>query len=448
MSPSQSPSNSPSMSPSMSLSSSPSLSPSIAPIPVNIRYAGPKGGAVFTNVDSVGTIDWADNGGSTDLEGAKYYNDSTQDKITLQVSEVSHYLQATGFGFTIPTGATIRGISVGVFKSVESGSVSCTSVQLVKSGTIVGDNKAQGDWSSNYYSQYGDEESLWGSAWTVDDVNDPDFGFAISVTNTGAGESVASIDYIEIIIYYSVSIAYDEFVTPKFEFQLDFNDQLDAVTWRRNLTRNFLQIDSLLPFNEIGHLGERVSINKLVCYKDGAWYAARAISGEYSRNIAMTIMSGELHDEVRLRRGGQISSESWNTPSGELLYLSKTLSGEFTTTPPFPRIPVGYAVGGNRIVLFATLDDTFGDTDSDNVGIGTKNFGTSGEHVLAIHNGTEPTSSPADQIEIYSVDITAGNASLGLRTEKAVVSDVGLSSTHSLTIRVNGSTYKIPLIGV
>lgn len=81
-----------------------------------------------------------------------------------------------------------------------------------------------------------------------------------------------------------------------------------------------------------------------------------------------------------------------------------------------------------------------------NVGIGDiTNWGTgSPKSVLGLINGTEPTSSVADQIAIYSVDLSAGNATLGLRTETAVVTE-SVVSDRTLSIRINGTTYKLCL---
>lgn len=78
--------------------------------------------------------------------------------------------------------------------------------------------------------------------------------------------------------------------------------------------------------------------------------------------------------------------------------------------------------------------------------IGVAAVGTSGAKVLGIGTGTEPSTSPADMVQLYSVDISAGNASLGLRTETAVATDAALVSTNSLTVRINGANYKIPLV--
>lgn len=80
-----------------------------------------------------------------------------------------------------------------------------------------------------------------------------------------------------------------------------------------------------------------------------------------------------------------------------------------------------------------------------NVGIKTTSFGTSAAGVLGIGNGTAPSTSPADMVQIFSVDISAGNASLGLNTETAVAADAALASTHTLKATINGTIYKILL---
>lgn len=86
----------------------------------------------------------------------------------------------------------------------------------------------------------------------------------------------------------------------------------------------------------------------------------------------------------------------------------------------------------------------FGVFDGGNAGLGVTAFGTSAAKVLGIGNGTEPSSSPADMVQLYSVDLSAGNATLGLRTETAVVSE-SVTSDRTLSVRINGTTYKICL---
>ena len=66
-------------------------------------------------------------------------------------------------------------------------------------------------------------------------------------------------------------------------------------------------------------------------------------------------------------------------------------------------------------------------TATGNVGIKATSFGTNAAGVLAIGNGTAPTTSPADAIQIWSADLlgSAGKAGLHIRTEDGVVHSLG-----------------------
>lgn len=81
-------------------------------------------------------------------------------------------------------------------------------------------------------------------------------------------------------------------------------------------------------------------------------------------------------------------------------------------------------------------------TSAQNIGIGTSTFGTSAAKVLSIFTGTAPTTGPADTIQIYSTDLSAGNTMLSLYTEGTVVNaNVVAAATHRIAIRVNGTVY-------
>lgn len=83
-------------------------------------------------------------------------------------------------------------------------------------------------------------------------------------------------------------------------------------------------------------------------------------------------------------------------------------------------------------------------TELGNLLIGTTAAGTSAASVIGIANGTEPSTSPADMVQLYSVDLSAGNATLGIRTETAVATE-SVTSDRTLSVRINGTTYKICL---
>lgn len=54
----------------------------------------------------------------------------------------------------------------------------------------------------------------------------------------------------------------------------------------------------------------------------------------------------------------------------------------------------------------------------------------------------------ADIVTLGAYDLSAGNATLALGTETAVAADVAVASTHSLTVRINGASYKVLLTAI
>jgi hypothetical protein len=76
--------------------------------------------------------------------------------------------------------------------------------------------------------------------------------------------------------------------------------------------------------------------------------------------------------------------------------------------------------------------------------------GTSGTGVFCLNNGTEPTTSPAGVVQIYSKDSSDGaaNATLGIRTEQAVEAIGTFTPSHKHKIWLNGVEYWIQLDAV
>ena len=75
----------------------------------------------------------------------------------------------------------------------------------------------------------------------------------------------------------------------------------------------------------------------------------------------------------------------------------------------------------------ANLCATF--TNAYNFGLRQNTFGTSATHTLAISSGTAPASSPVDCFQLYSADITAGNAAAHFRTENGAIVKVYQETT-------------------
>lgn len=144
----------------------------------------------------VGTTAWTNPGNAA-------ASDNAYATCSLSSNVQSHYLKATNFGFSIPTGAAIAGIVVEIERSQVDSGISDNRVRIVKGGVIGSTNKTEGAWpTSDAYQTYGADDDLWGETWTAADINSSGFGVAISAINTNVFGRVASIDHVRITVYY------------------------------------------------------------------------------------------------------------------------------------------------------------------------------------------------------------------------------------------------------
>jgi len=118
----------------------------------------------------------------------------------------SNYLIATNFGFNIPDGAIITGIEVSMEKKADfNNEVRDDVVKLVKSGSVVGDNKASSvNWvTTEETTLYGGSSDLWGLSLTESDVESSNFGVALSARIiSGGGYNTPLVDAIKVKVYY------------------------------------------------------------------------------------------------------------------------------------------------------------------------------------------------------------------------------------------------------
>lgn len=101
-----------------------------------------------------------------------------------------------------------------------------------------------------------------------------------------------------------------------------------------------------------------------------------------------------------------------------------------------------------RIVFSTTADGASTPTErmridnQGNIGLGSTTFGTSATRTLSIGTGVAPTTGPADTIQIYSTDLSAGNTILSLFTEGTPVNaNTTAAATHRIAVRINGTVY-------
>jgi hypothetical protein len=149
---------------------------------------------------TIGTVAW------TNPNNSKV-SDNIYATVADQEGDVTtHYLKATNFGFSIPTGATIDGILVEIERK-DSGAFDWIDniVSIVKAnGTISTTNKSTSTfWSTTEsYISFGGATDKWGESWTEADIEDIDFGVVFSAYQFVYGTSI-SVDHIRITVYYT-----------------------------------------------------------------------------------------------------------------------------------------------------------------------------------------------------------------------------------------------------
>lgn len=127
-------------------------------------------------------------------------------------NEYANTLEFVNFGFAIPSGATIDGIVAEYrVKRDSSGSATVNSAFLTWGGTQHGSATATGVTITSSFNTLsaGASNSLWGASGgslpTPTIVNDPTFGFRLSMENTsGASVRTFSVAFARMTIYYTL----------------------------------------------------------------------------------------------------------------------------------------------------------------------------------------------------------------------------------------------------
>lgn len=168
---------------------------------------GPLSTGTGANDASYGTYAWSNPGNIVSSDNT-YASTGTGHS-----SADSNYLKATNFGFSIPAGSTIDGIVVEVEKyntNLTGGGTFDIRARIVKADGTIGttDKSDPNPWPGvadpNTYVSYGGATDKWGETWTVADINDTDFGFALSAQPQN-GSTDARVDHVRMTVYYTAS---------------------------------------------------------------------------------------------------------------------------------------------------------------------------------------------------------------------------------------------------
>ena len=165
-------------------------------------------GATAVNDNSIGTLDFNN-------EGNSFSSDNQRASATALVALFSggtHYLKVTGFGFNIPSYASICGVRVEIEKRAGGLAIGAwvhdNDIRIVKANAVTGTDRGDHstDWSgTEAVYTYGGTTDLWGATLTPADVNASNFGVAISASLNGLlfVFPSAQIDNVRMTVYYN-----------------------------------------------------------------------------------------------------------------------------------------------------------------------------------------------------------------------------------------------------
>lgn len=149
-----------------------------------------------------------------------FLNDRQYASVQLDGNKFSRVLRIRNFRNNIPPGSVIHGITLNVYgKSDNALSLDENVIALTGPGGVrKGGNKANAAWLQKPWMAradgsdgkwcYGGPKDVWGTTWTAEEVNHPDFGVEIQLRNMFAQAVSVQLDHVEILIHYTLPYSF------------------------------------------------------------------------------------------------------------------------------------------------------------------------------------------------------------------------------------------------
>jgi hypothetical protein len=142
----------------------------------------------------------------TSLASAKVSDDAWASASLATAGETTTKLWAENFGFSVPSFATIAGVTVRIERSATGASVMDDSVNLFNGGPVVTstNHASTAVWpSTDTVETYGGPTDLWGTTLDPSRVAGSSFGPLVSAH--GSGSATVRIDAIEVTVHFDVA---------------------------------------------------------------------------------------------------------------------------------------------------------------------------------------------------------------------------------------------------
>lgn len=159
--------------------------------------------ATCTSVAGPGAVNWSNTSLARTSDDA--YALATVD------GNATEWLQCTNYGFAIPSGSTINGITVNVERRSDrttNGGSRDAGVRLVKAGVIGSVDRSTTTLytTSDVTEAHGGATDLWGDTWTPADINSSGFGavFAATKPSSSGQAHQIQVDMVSITVDYTL----------------------------------------------------------------------------------------------------------------------------------------------------------------------------------------------------------------------------------------------------
>ena len=170
-------------------------------------------GALTSSQRSASTAATAAVGSSPAWSNPTYALTSNSQRATVSLSASgsgaqSGNLDVRNFGFALPAEAVIVGIEVEVDRQANGSNVDDEDVRIMRgtssSAPVGTDYASDTNWqaSSDSTGVYGGGANLWGTTWTVADVNSQYFGVRLRADNDSGSSRTASVNHVRVRVYY------------------------------------------------------------------------------------------------------------------------------------------------------------------------------------------------------------------------------------------------------
>lgn len=153
------------------------------------------------NFNDGGTTAWTN---PTNIQG-----DTTGTAATCNVATnggTSQKLRASNFGFSVPTGATVMGVTVEIERQAANANRHAEdNIQLLKAGSESGTNKSTGAAipTTKGFGTYGGPNDLWGNTLAPSDVNNSGFGVSFKILRNSSQTTTTSVFRVRVTVEYT-----------------------------------------------------------------------------------------------------------------------------------------------------------------------------------------------------------------------------------------------------